>query len=76
MKKNRFPKGWDEKRVKRLLTHYEKQTEEEALVEDEASYEDKSQAIIEIPVQLVSAVRELIAKHQVRHLKTTAGNRG
>jgi hypothetical protein len=46
------------------------------LAEDEAAYEDKSQAIIEIPVQLVSAVRELIAKHQVRHLKTTTGNRG
>ncbi len=73
--KSRFPKGWDEKRVKRVLAHYEKQTEEEALAEDEAAYEDKSQAIIEIPVQLVSTVRELIAKHQVRHLKTTA-NRG
>ncbi len=72
MKKSRFPKGWDEKRVKRVLAHYEKQTEEEALAEDEAAYEDKSQAIIEIPVQLVSTVRELIAKHQGRHLKTTA----
>lgn len=76
MKKNRFPKGWDEKKVKTVLAHYEKQTEEEALAEDEAAYEDKSQAIIEIPVQLVSAVRELIAKHQVRHLKTTADDRG
>jgi hypothetical protein len=76
MKKSRFPKGWDEKRVKRVLAHYEKQTEEEALAEDEAAYEDKSQAIIEIPVQLVSTVRELIAKHQVRHLKTTIGNGG
>lgn len=76
MKKSRFPKGWDEKRVKRVLAHYEKQTEEEALSEDEAVYEDKTQAIIEIPIQLVSAVRELIAKHQARHLKTTAGSRG
>jgi hypothetical protein len=53
MKKSRFPKGWDEKRVKRVLAHYEKQTEEEALAEDEAAYEDKTQTIIEIPVQLV-----------------------
>jgi len=45
MKKSRFPKGWDEKRVKRVLAHYEKQTEEEALAEDKAAYEDKSQAI-------------------------------
>lgn len=77
MKKNRFPKGWDEKRVKRVLSHYEKQTEEEALAEDEAAYEDKSQTIIEVPVQLVSTVRSLIAKHQaVHHLKKTAENRG
>jgi hypothetical protein len=77
MKKSRFPKGWDEKRVKRVLAHYEKQSEEEALAEDEAAYEDKTQTIIEIPVQLVSTVRELIAKHQaIHHLKTTADSRG
>jgi hypothetical protein len=76
MKKSRFPKGWDEKRVKKVLAHYEKQTEEEAVAEDEAAYEDKTQTIIEIPVQLVSTVREPIAKHQaLRHLKTTADNR-
>lgn len=75
MKKSRFPKGWDEKRVKRVLAHYEKQTEEEALAEDEAAYEDRTQTIIEIPVQLVPTVRELIAKHQaLRHPKTTADN--
>lgn len=25
MKKNRFPEGWDEKRVRRVLEHYEGQ---------------------------------------------------
>lgn len=64
MRKSRFPKGWDEARVQRVLAHYENQTEEEALAEDEAAYEDRTQAIIEIPVQLVSTVRKLIAKHQ------------
>ena len=76
MKKSRFPKGWDEKRVKKVLANYEKQTEEEAVAEDEAVYEDKTQTIIEIPVQLVSTVRKLIAKHQaLGHLKTTADNK-
>lgn len=75
MKKSKFPKGWDEEKVRRVLTHYEKQTEEEALAEDEAAYEDRTQTIIEIPVQLVPTVRELIAKHQAsRHPKTTADN--
>ncbi len=69
MRKSRFPKGWDEARVQRVLAHYENQTEEEALAEDEAAYEDKTQAIIEIPVQLVSTVRRLIAKHQALRME-------
>ena len=64
MNKNRFPKGWNKKRVQRVLEHYESQTEEEALAEDEAAYEDQTQAFVEVPVELVPVVRELIAKHQ------------
>jgi len=62
MKQNRFPKGWDEERVKRVLDHYESQTEDEALAEDEAAWEDISQTFIEVPNELVPAVRELLAK--------------
>ena len=29
MKKQKFPPGWDEKRVKDLIAHYENQTEDE-----------------------------------------------
>ncbi len=78
MKKTEFPKGWDEKRTRRVLAHYEKQTEEEAVAEDEAAYEDRTQATIEIPVTLVPAVRELIAKHQTnirRRRQTTKTKR-
>ena len=39
MKLSRFPKGWDEERVKRVLDHYENQTEDEAVAEDEADWE-------------------------------------
>ena len=35
--KNRFPPGWDEARVRCVLEHYEQQTEEEAMAEDEAA---------------------------------------
>jgi len=73
MKKNKFPKGWDEEKIKKVLTHYENQTEDEALIEDDAAYEDRTQTTIEIPVQLVPVVRQLIAKHQTLHpIKTTA----
>jgi len=50
------------KRVHRVLAHYEDQTEEEAVAEDEAAYDDPNQAMIEIPRELIPAVRELIAK--------------
>ncbi|MEK7729823.1 MAG: hypothetical protein AAB354_15555 [candidate division KSB1 bacterium] len=34
--KNQFPPGWDERRVREVLDHYENQTDEEAAAEDEA----------------------------------------
>jgi hypothetical protein len=34
---SKFPSGWDEERVHRLLAHYEEQIEEEAVAEDEAA---------------------------------------
>ena len=77
MKQSKFPKGWDEEKVHKVLAHYEKQTEEQALAEDEAAYEDRTQTTIDVPVELVPAVRELIAKHQTsHHSKTTADNSG
>lgn len=64
MKQNKFPSGWDEERVKRVLVHYESQTEEEAVAEDEAAFEAADQTIMEVPTELVPQVRELIAKHR------------
>ena len=63
MKQERFPPGWDVKQVQRVLAHYEVQTEDEAVAEDEAAYGDQTWAVMEIPLELVPAVRELLAKH-------------
>jgi hypothetical protein len=63
-KQSKFPPGWDEARVRRVLEHYEAQTDEEAVAEDEASFETTTHTAMEIPVDLVPAVRELIAKHR------------
>ena len=57
-----FPPGWDEARVRRLLEHYESQTEEQAVAEDEESLADKTQPVMEIPNELVPAVRELLSR--------------
>ncbi len=63
MAENRFPEGWDEQRVRQVLEHYEDQTEDEAVAEDEAAYEDRTESLVQVPVELLPAVRELIAKH-------------
>ena len=64
MKQTKFPPGWDEERVQRVLEHYEAQSDEEAVAEDEAAYESITHTAIEVPVDLVPAVRELLAKRR------------
>jgi hypothetical protein len=64
--KSKYPPGWDEARVTQVLAHYEAQTEEEAVAEDEAAFEDRTQTTMEVPQELVPAVRELIAKHKTK----------
>jgi len=63
-KQSKFPPGWDEARVRCVLEHYETQTDEETVAEDEASFEATTHTAMEVPVDLVPAVRELIAKHR------------
>lgn len=72
MKRNPFPPGWDRTRVAKVLEHYEKQTEEEAVAEDEAAFEIAGQTFIEVPTELVPAVRELLAKHTAEKRLTNA----
>lgn len=62
MKQSKFPPGWNETRVQNVLAHYDAQTEEEAVAEDEAAFENPDQTFIEIPNELLPKVRELIAR--------------
>jgi hypothetical protein len=64
MKQTRFPPGWHEDRVRRVLEHYEAQSDEEALAEDDVAYESTTHTAMEIPVDLVPQVRELLAKRR------------
>lgn len=64
MSDSSLPKGWDEDRVRRVLQHYEEQSDEEAVAEDEAPSEPPTHTAMEVPVDLVPAVRELIAKRK------------
>jgi hypothetical protein len=64
MGQNKFPPGWDEARVRRVLEHYDSLTDEEALAEDEAAFDTASDTTMTVPADLVPAVRELISKHR------------
>jgi hypothetical protein len=62
MSQNQLPEGWDENRVRKILAHYGEQPEDEALAEDEAGVA-ASETVMNVPHELLSQVRELIAKH-------------
>ena len=61
---SKFPAGWDSERVKRVLDHYEAQTEDEAVAEDEAAFDVPGQTVMEVPTELVPTIRELIANYK------------
>lgn len=63
-KQSKFPPGWDEGRVKRVLEHYESQSELHAVAEDEAGLDPSVATVMNIPKDLVPEVRELIARHK------------
>jgi len=63
VKQSRFPRGWNEERVSRVLADYESQTEDEAVAEDETGVES-TETVMNVPHDLVPRVRELIAKRQ------------
>lgn len=62
MRQAKFPPGWDDERVQKVLAHYEDQPDQEAVAEDEAAFEGAGETVMQVPRELVPVVRELIAK--------------
>ena len=60
----KYPPGWDQARVEKVIAHYKTQDELEAVAEDEAGLELEGQTLVELPTGLVAKVRELIAKYR------------
>jgi hypothetical protein len=64
-KKQRFPKGWDEKRVKQLIAELDARTDEEWIAADEAAAaEGGNQTVITVPTALLPEIRRLLATHK------------
>ncbi|MEK6411111.1 MAG: hypothetical protein AABN34_29670 [Acidobacteriota bacterium] len=64
MTQNKYPSGCNERKVRRVLRHYESQTEDEAIAEDEAAFELKDQTAMVVPSKLVPEITKLIAKRR------------
>jgi hypothetical protein len=61
-RKQKFPPGWDEKRVKEVIARYENQTEDEEHAEIEAALQAENVTPMDIPTELVPKVRALLAR--------------
>jgi len=61
MKQSKLPDGWNEDRIRRVLTSYEEQGEEDAVAEDEAAVES-AETVMSVPYELVPQIRQLIAR--------------
>jgi hypothetical protein len=62
MKKQKFPPGWTEKRIKEFIAHYESQTEDEEAADIQASLEAEDVTLMAIPTELVPEVRAILAR--------------
>lgn len=60
--RQKFPAGWDEARVRDVLDHYQKQTEDEQAEEIEEALEAEGTTLMAVPDELADEVRALIAR--------------
>ena len=69
MKANKkYPPGWNEARVRRVIEYYESQTDEAAAIEIESALQTTT---MQVPTALVPVVRELIATRKSGRAKKT-----
>ena len=61
---NRFPPGWDESRVRRLIAACDSLTDDEWVAEDEAAADAPHQATVTVPTELLPEIRRLLASHK------------
>lgn len=68
MTTEKYPRGWNEARVRQVLEYYESQTDGEAAAEIKAGLESTT---MEVPYALVPTVRQLIATRKAARTKKT-----
>ena len=63
-KKQLFPRGWNEKRVKEVIAYYDSQTEDDEAAEYEAAMKAEGKSLMLVPTDLVPEIRRFIAKRR------------
>ena len=66
MSESKFPPGWNEDRVRKVIAHYENETEDEQFAEVEAARETEGTTIMVVPTELVPDVRALLVRKAKR----------
>jgi hypothetical protein len=61
-KKQTYPPGWDETRVRKLAEHYDNQPEHDQVAEHEAAFLAEGQTVMVVPTELVPEIVKLISK--------------
>ncbi len=59
-----FPPGWDERKVRAIIDHYDKQTDQEGATEIETAAEPTGKIWMAVPMEMVPEVARLIEAHQ------------
>ena len=62
LQRSLLPDGWSEARVAEVIEHYETQSEDEAVAEDQAALSNPGQTVMVIPTRAVPAVRKLLVE--------------
>ena len=69
MRKNKYPPGWNEARIRKVIEYYDSQTEEEEAAEIEGAL---ASTTMEVPKALVPVVRDLIATRKSSRVRKRA----
>lgn len=61
-RKQKYPAGWDEERVRKLAHHYDRQSEDEQAAEHKAVLRARGQTVMVVPTELVPQIIKIISK--------------
>jgi hypothetical protein len=62
--KQEYPPGWNERKVRAVIQHYDRLTEDERAHEIETAQEVKEETLISVPTELLPVIQRLLVRHQ------------